>query len=415
MKDGKKYIFAFSNSSKEQFIEKIAANKILDKQFDGSNFRLAVLASNTNNLKDTLNGFKSGERNREVFENHLSKNANPKIAFVYSGMGPQWYGMGKELFQHFPTYRNTIEECDYIVSKHTNWSLINELNKNEAESKMHETWLAQPANFALQVALSKLWKKWGIQPSAVVGHSIGETTAFYEAGVHTLEEAILINIHRGQLQHNLQGRGKMIAVGMEQTEIQKRLVSNKLTLAAINSANSLTIAGEENELKELFDSLPEEIFKRYLDVNIPYHSNCMHEIKDALFYNLEYLKFREVQKPVNLYSTTLGGIWNNQFQGAEYWWRNTLDTVLFKQTVERMIQNEICTFLEIGPHKVLTPSLKGIAKGMNKSCNIYHSIDRNSSEVLAVQKTLCNLFCVGFDINWEQYKTHESAMALTDN
>src|SRR5262249_47607059 len=152
-----------------------------------------------------------------------------------------------------PVYREAVERCDREIGKLTGWSLIEELNADEADSAMSETWLAQPANFAVQVGLAALWRGYGVRPDAVVGHSTGETAAFYEAGVYTLQDAIKIVVHRSRLQQKLVGTGTMLAVSLSEAEAVRRVqpYGDRVSVAAVNSPTAITLAGDEDALAQL--------------------------------------------------------------------------------------------------------------------------------------------------------------------
>src|SRR5262249_31112675 len=111
-------------------------------------------------------GLVSGRRGRE-----------PKIAFVFTGQGAHWWAMGRDLLENDPVVRGVIEQCDQIFSKFSGWSIIDELMASEEASRLDRTIVAQPATFALQMGLAERWKRWGIEPAAVIGHSIGEMAA----------------------------------------------------------------------------------------------------------------------------------------------------------------------------------------------------------------------------------------------
>lgn len=125
-----------------------------------------------------------------------------KIVFVCTGMGPQWWAMGRELINQ-EIFRQTLEECDAIFKRYFGWSLLTELKRDENQSRIGETQVAQPTTFALQAALAALLKSWGIKPDAVVGHSVGEIAAAYIAGALSLEDALLVGYHRSRLQQTL--------------------------------------------------------------------------------------------------------------------------------------------------------------------------------------------------------------------
>ena len=142
----------------------------------------------------------------------------PRIAFVMSGQGPQWWGMGRELMEHEPVFRRTIEACDASMRR-WEYSLLEELGRQETASQMHRTEIAQPAIFAMQVALAELWKSWGVQPAAVVGHSVGEIAAACVAGVFSLEQAARVIVLRARFMDDCaRGEGTMLAVGLAEDE-----------------------------------------------------------------------------------------------------------------------------------------------------------------------------------------------------
>src|SRR5207302_1115557 len=143
----------------------------------------------------------------------------PRVAFVMSGQGPQWWGMGRELMQHEPVFREVIERCDAAMRGHARFSLLEELSRPEEASQMHRTEIAQPAIFAMQLALAELWKSWGVQPAAVVGHSVGEIAAACVAGIFSLEEGARIIAWRAQFMDGCaRGEGTMLAVGLDEEE-----------------------------------------------------------------------------------------------------------------------------------------------------------------------------------------------------
>ena len=137
-----------------------------------------------------------------------------KVVFVYTGMGPQWWGMGRELLREEPIFRAAMERIDALFRPQAGWSLLDEFAVDETNSRMTQTLVAQTANFALQAALTDLWRSWGVEPAAVVGHSVGEVAAAYAAGVLSLEDAMRVSFHRARLQATVVGGGKMLAVGL---------------------------------------------------------------------------------------------------------------------------------------------------------------------------------------------------------
>src|SRR5690606_32193103 len=140
-----------------------------------------------------------------------------RVVFVYTGMGPQWWGMGKELAQREPVFRASLAECDALFRRVAGWSVLEALGQDEATSRVRETQVAQPANLMIQVALTRLLESWGVRPDAVVGHSIGEVGAAWASGALTLAEAIEVSYHRSRLQQRARGGG-MLAAGIGAAE-----------------------------------------------------------------------------------------------------------------------------------------------------------------------------------------------------
>jgi acyl transferase domain-containing protein len=159
--------------------------------------RLGVVAATGGEFADAIDGFLAGDRRAAVAS---GRRGSPKLAFVFSGMGPQWWGMGRQLTAEEPVFRDTLERCDAALSACADWSLLEELGRDEATSRVGAAELAQVTNFAIQVALAALWREWGIIPDAVVGHSAGEIAAAYVSGALDLDAAVLVAHHRGRLQ-----------------------------------------------------------------------------------------------------------------------------------------------------------------------------------------------------------------------
>src|SRR6185436_18748634 len=138
---------------------------------------------------------------------------------------PQWWAMGRELLEGEPVFRAKIEECDALLREFGDWSLIEEMKRDEADSRMDETAIAQPAIFALQVALAALWQSWGIRPAAVVGHSVGEVAAAHVAGALDRREAARVIFERGRSMGLASNRGRMLAASLEPRDVGPEIQS----------------------------------------------------------------------------------------------------------------------------------------------------------------------------------------------
>jgi hybrid polyketide synthase/nonribosomal peptide synthetase FtdB len=375
--------------------------------------RASFIYSSKEELVEALEAFAAGRRDPRVIEGAARAGGGRKLAWVFTGMGPQWWGMGRELFEKEPIYREVIQRCDREMARHASWSLIDELNASEETSKMENTWLAQPANFALQVALAAWWRSSGIKPDAIVGHSTGEVAAFYEAGVYSFEDAVKITIHRSRLQHTLSGAGTMLAVGLPEQEALSLVAptGDKVAIAAINGPVSVTLSGDEAALKEIDAILQERgVFSRFLHVSIPYHSAFMDPIEGELRACLADLAPRPARVP--LYLTATDGLAEGPELDHGYWWKNVRGCVRFKQAVDRLAADGHSLFLEIGPHPVLSSSIRECLAERGGKATVLSSLRRKEDEQTCLLGSLAALHNLGIEIDWGAFYPRGQVVSL---
>ena len=233
----------------------------------------------------------------------------PRVGFVFSGQGPQWYAMGRELVEEEPVFREIITKCDELLRPLSGWSLLDELGRTEENSRLDQTEVAQPALFALQIALAALWKSWGVTPNAVVGHSVGEIAALHIAGVLELPEAIRVVWHRGRIMQQATGLGRMASVGITEHEARELIKSqgNKLSIGAVNAPRSVVLSGETAALEIVLATLTaHNINHRMLPVQYAFHSAQMTRFGDELIAQLGEVK--AAPPTTAMYSTVTGGL-----------------------------------------------------------------------------------------------------------
>src|SRR5206468_8472408 len=211
------------------------------------------------------------------------------VALVFSGQGPQWWGMGRELLREEPIFRDKLEQCDRELARHAGWRLLDELSRDEHSSRLAETAIAQPAIFALQVSLTALWESWGIRPAAVVGHSVGEVAAAHAAGVLTLADALHVIFQRGRCMDLAPERGRMLAAQLSAKEAVQVVApyEGRVAIGALNAPASVTLSGDGAALEEIAATLASrEVFCRFLQVNYAFHSPQMDSIREELLRSL---------------------------------------------------------------------------------------------------------------------------------
>ena len=364
--------------------------------------RLALFAENVDDLREKLQRFNNGDYVEGLTKGETETQRPEGLVFIYTGMGPQWWGMGRELMEKEPVFLETIQECDRYFIKGAGWSILEALQANEENSQMAKTEVAQPANFVIQVALTALWKSWGIKPDAVIGHSVGEVATAYVSGALSLEDAIKVSFQRSRLQATTAGQGAMLAAGLPEADALIMLKDfNQVSIAAINSPASVTLSGDETQLKEIAAKLKEQnVFNRFLQVEVAYHSNQMEPIKIELLEKLASLNSRATEVP--LYSTVTGELIDGIEIGAEYWWRNVREPVRFAQGIQTLLKDGFKNFLEVGPHPVLGHSVKEIAANEQVTVSLIPSLNRKSPEQKRMLESVGQLYTSGYSVNWHE-------------
>ncbi|WP_462179138.1 amino acid adenylation domain-containing protein [Pseudoalteromonas maricaloris] len=361
-------------------------------------YRHAICFKNAEDLQQQLQTLSHDAEFAVANTLRTLKKDEQKLVWVFTGMGPQWWAMGRELYQSEPTFKAMIDECDSYMSALTDWSLVDEMLADESASNMQYTWLAQTANFAVQVALAAMWRQHGISPDVIVGHSTGEAAAFYEAGVYSLKDACTIVVHRSRLQHQCRNTGKMMAVGLSDSDVTPYL-NDQVEIAAVNSPNSVTLAGEENALHSIETQLSEAgVFCKFLRVEVPYHSQFMEPIKAELLECLAGIQANTAHTP--LYSTVTGTLAEGPELDANYWWLNVRQAVRFVDATRAILQQGYQAFLELGPHPVLGASIAETAEEQSCSSVVVSSMRRKSDEQDTYYHAVAQLFGLGFELNW---------------
>jgi len=356
-------------------------------------YRLGIVAKNIAELKENLADYIQGNPTLGVAEGRQRDNSDG-LVFVFTGMGPQWWKMGRELMETEPIFMDAVKECDKEFSKYVDWSLLEAMGADEETSEMSQTKLAQPANFAVQYGLIKLWESKGIKADVIIGHSAGEVAAFYNAGVFSFEDAVKVIYNRSSLQQRLTGKGKMMAVSMSR-EASEQLIANYegLDIVAINSHSGVTVAGEEAELAKFGEYLTEQgIFNKFLDVTVPFHSRYMEEIKDDFMAGIADVTFN--QPTTTLYSTTIGKCVTEQMDSS-YLWNNVRYAVYFADAVTAILDAGYTKFLEIGPHPALTYYLKEMCAERKINGTFISSLNRKQAEQATFYNSLACLYTEG--------------------
>jgi acyl transferase domain-containing protein/acyl carrier protein len=363
--------------------------------------RMVLLAQHSEDVHKNLQLFSMGRQVEDVVTGQADLSEDRKVVFVYTGMGPQWFGMGKELMETEAVFNEAIHRCDAAFQTISGWSILDAMMAGDFGENIAKTEIAQPANFILQIALTELWVSWGIKADAVIGHSVGEVSAAYVSGALSLEDAVNVCYQRSRLQAKTANQnGGMLAVGLSKQDAQALIADyDNVEIAAVNSPNSVTLSGNKPQLQSLAETL-DTTFNRFLAVDIAYHSNNMDMIKDEVLSNLKALKPTETT--IDLYSTVSGERISGLDLDAEYWWSNVRQTVNFNEGISSLINDGFTSFVEVGPHPVLAHSIKEIGLETQADLEQFHTFYRGKEEAKTIYSSLATLYTKGFSLNWSE-------------
>ena len=404
-------LLSFVISGRSEKSLKGNAQNLLDYLKADSRINLAALASTLQSKKALFQNvwIIEASTHQELMEGiqmKLEKNIiinskaieNPENVWVYTGMGPQWYGMGQELYHSNAIFKSKIDQMNQLFQTHSGYSLLAEMLKSKEESKITKNNFAQSANYFVQVALSEVLKSKGMMPDKIVGHSVGEIAAATVAGVITLEEGVRIIYHRGEILEQIAGKGTLLAVGLSQKEAEKYFNQFKgIEVATINSPQSVALAGTKEDLNALNEHLLEKgIFSKFVMVEVAYHSSQADPLQEQL---ITAFSFVQPQLPkIPLYSTVTGKIVTTPIQNGNYWWENVRNQVFFQDTIAQIIKDGGTNFIEVGPHPVLSPSIKEISAAIQKETNTFFTLKRLESESGTIENCMEGILSSGASI-----------------
>ena len=366
-------------------------------------YRLTGAPKSDRQLADALLAYAQDEPSPELKTSFTPAPEHPpRIGFVMSGQGPQWWGMGRELMRTEPVFRAAMEKCAAAIAPHARFSLFEELARDEQETRLGQTEFAQPAIFAMQIALAALWKSWGIEPSCIVGHSVGEVAAAHLAGIFTLEEAAEIIVVRAQsMQDCTHGEGGMLAVGLSRSEAEELIARHDpgVSIAAFNGPRSLTLSGLKTSLEKMAAELETAgVFARFVRVSHPFHHAMMQPAADAVEKRLAHLRPRAESVP--FFCTVTGERCRGEDCVASYWARGIRNPVRFVEAVDAMASHGVDIWLELGAHPALAVSIQECLGAKGQKAQVVSST-RREREQEAMVESVNDLHRLGVELRFD--------------
>ena len=326
-----------------------------------------------------------------------------RVAFVFSGQGTQWVGMGRELLAAEPVVLAEAEACDEAVRELTGWSVLDELRAPAGVSRLHETEVAQVGIAVLQLGLAALWRSWGVEPYAVTGHSMGEIVAACVAGSLDRAQALELLITRARITEQGARGGAMAGITLPAAEVAALVarIGGRLAVAAVNGPRSTVVAGDPDRVTAAEAAAAELGAKtRRLPVEYAFHSPLLDGRDAELAAAVGHLTPRAGRLPQ--YSTVTGDRVRPADLTPGHWGRNLREAVLFADAVAALARDGVGVFVEIGPHPVLLRDIGATLEGAEPPHVAVGSLQREKPARAALDGALAGLYRAGADLRWEQ-------------
>jgi microcystin synthetase protein McyG len=383
--------------------------------------RLSVVGDTAAAMAEQLRGFTpkqhSSPTSKRLSYGQVTVSEKPQVAFLFTGQGSQYLNMGRDLYESQPVFRQTMDRCNEILLPYLEQSLLSVLYGTESalpdEALLDETVYTQPAIFAVEYSLAKLWQSWGIQPDAVLGHSVGEYVAACIAGVFSLEDGLKLIAERGRLIQTLPANGGMAAIFASAAQVTETLetflTTEQITIAALNGPDNTVIAGAQETLQESLEKLQLQGIKtQLLQVSHAFHSNLLDPILDLFEHKAQQIQYAAPKLP--LFSNVTGALLAPGFiPEATYWRNHARQSVRFAESIVALAEQGFSLFIEVGPHPVLCSMGQAcLTHAMSTSSTILPpiwlpSLRRNQADWPQMLSSVGELFVQGVAIDWQGF------------
>ena len=377
--------------------------------------RLVAIAETREQLQGQLQAFVEGRSVPGLRPGQVSVSSRPSVAFLFTGQGSQYVGMGQALYDSQPVFRQTIDECNELLRDELRQPLVDVLYPQPREdSPLDQTAYTQPALFAIEYALAQLWRSWGVEPTIVMGHSVGEYVAACLAGVFSLADALRLIARRARLMQALPHDGLMAVVFAPADRVNEAIAPHRdgVAIAAANGPENTVISGKAQAVRELIEQFAsQKIGTQLLTVSHAFHSPLMEPMLDEFELAASDVEFSRPK--IELISNLTGHIWDGPAPTPSYWRQHIRSTVQFADSLQTLAKAGPQAVIEIGP----TASLIGMAKRCCPELQTawLPSLRKGQEDWRSLLDSLSQLYLTGARIDWEPRFHKNSRRANSGN
>lgn len=366
--------------------------------------RLALTTTDKLALVEALADVGQGKANPAVKTSPTAAAKTLRPVFLFTGQGGVFSGMGKDLYLTQPVYQAAIDTCETLLESWLSVPLTDLLHQTDTQhtSLLQRASHAQPALFAVQYALAQLWRSFGIEPTAVLGHSIGEYAAACTAGILTLEDAIKLVAQRAKLMESLGNAGGMVAVFSDEQTVRQAIAGYEKTLdiAVLNSSGNTVVAGDQAHLQQALEGLRASGIQTVtLRVTHAFHSPLMDPMLDQY---QSYAQAIPASAPKLHYVSGLNGgpIGKDDRLDGEYWARHCRESVKYALALQSLIERGHTIFIEIGPGNVLSK----LGRQADANLTWLNSIESEKNDNATLSASVASAYVSGISINWAGFE-----------
>ncbi|MEU0009556.1 SDR family NAD(P)-dependent oxidoreductase [Streptomyces sp. NPDC006314] len=372
--------------------------------------RAVVTGDSTGRLLAGLRSLARAEEAPGVLSGPDAGGSGGRVVFVFPGQGSQWAGMARELWESSPVFAARMDECERLLGDLVDWSLRDALGDEEALARVD---VVQPALFAMMVSLAEVWRSYGVEPAAVVGHSQGEVAAACVAGVLSLEDAIRVVALRSRALRALAGTGGMLSIVASEEWVRERTepFGDRVSIAAVNGPNTVVVSGDPDALRELGLLLAKAGVMRWNvpGVDFSAHSAHVEPLEPQLAEILAGIRQRAAEVP--FYSTVTAAPLDTATLDAGYWYRNLRAPVRFEETVRALDAAGHDVFVEVSPHPILTMGVLETLESRERATTpaVVSTLRRDDGGLDRVVTSLAEVWVHGVHVDWARVFTGTGA------